>query len=107
MYNSPTLFFLIFFDWVGYEKRILRAAHGSSCAFGLWSNNGPDPGCGGAQQPRRADSYYHFSLARLRDAEGRFTEAIDEYKKALDLDPKNSTLYSQMAQTYLKKFASQ
>jgi len=56
----------------------------------------------GAQPPRRADSYYHFSLARLRDAEGRFTEAIDEYKKALDLDPRNSNLYSQMAQSYLK-----
>ena len=55
-----------------------------------------------AQQTKRADSYYHFSLARLRDAEGRFTEAIDEYKKALDLDPKNSTLYSQMAQTYFR-----
>jgi tetratricopeptide (TPR) repeat protein len=55
-----------------------------------------------AQQPKRSDSYYHFSLARLRDAEGRFTEAIDEYKKALDLDPKDSNLYSQMAQTYLK-----
>jgi len=60
------------------------------------------PAAANAQQPRRADSYYHFSLARLRDAEGRFTEAIDEYKKALDLDPKNSALYSQMAQTYLK-----
>jgi tetratricopeptide (TPR) repeat protein len=45
------------------------------------------PAAASAQQPRRADSYYHFSLARLRDAEGRFTEAIDEYKKALDLDP--------------------
>src|SRR3954466_10862623 len=60
------------------------------------------PAAANAQQPRRADSYYHFSLARLHDAEGRFTEAIDEYKKALDLDPKNSALYSQMAQTYLK-----
>jgi len=60
------------------------------------------PAAANAQPPRRADSYYHFSLARLRDAEGRFTEAIDEYKKALDLDPRNSNLYSQMAQTYLK-----
>jgi tetratricopeptide (TPR) repeat protein len=60
------------------------------------------PTAANAQQPRRAESYYHFSLARLRDAEGKFTEAIDEYKKALDIDPKNSNLYSQMAQTYLK-----
>jgi tetratricopeptide (TPR) repeat protein len=54
------------------------------------------------QQPRRADSYYHFSLARLADADDRFEDAISEYKKALDLDPKNSTIYSQMAQSYLR-----
>jgi len=54
------------------------------------------------QQSRRADSYYHFSLARLADADERWTEAIDEYKKALELDPKNSTIYAQMAQTYLR-----
>src|SRR6476660_3901992 len=59
-----------------------------------------------AQSPataqQRADSYYHFSQARLYDAQGRFTEAIDEFKKALEIDPRNSTLYSEMAQTYLR-----
>src|SRR5436305_12421062 len=52
--------------------------------------------------PNRADSYFHFSLARIYDGQGRYTESLDEYKKALDLDPKNSTLYSEMAQTYWK-----
>jgi len=59
-------------------------------------------GPAGAQTPRRADAYYHFSQARLYDSQGRFSEAIDEYKKALDLDSRNSTLYSEMAQTYLR-----
>ena len=53
-----------------------------------------------ATQLRRGDAYYHFSLARLADADERYAEAIEEYKKALELDPKNSTIYSQMAQTY-------
>jgi len=52
--------------------------------------------------PQRADAYYHFSQARLLDTQGRYTEAIDEFKKALEIDPKNSTLYSEMAQTFLR-----
>jgi Tfp pilus assembly protein PilF len=59
-----------------------------------------------AQSPaapqQRADSYYHFSQARLYDAQGRYTEAVDEFKKALDIDPKNSTIYSEMAQTLMR-----
>lgn len=55
-----------------------------------------------AAQSGRAEAYLHFSQARLFDAQGRFNEAIDEYKKALNIDPKNSTLYSEMAQTYLR-----
>src|SRR5678815_4305342 len=58
-----------------------------------------------AQPPvvlQRADSYYHFSQGRLLDTQGRYTEAIDEFKKALEIDPKNSTLYSEMAQTFLR-----
>ena len=54
------------------------------------------------QQPRRADSYYHFSLARLAEADERYLDAINEYKKALELDPRNSSIYSQMAQSYLR-----
>src|SRR3954471_2455828 len=55
-----------------------------------------------AAPQQRADSYYHFSQARLYDTQGRYGEAIDEFKKALEIDPKNSTLYSEMAQTYLR-----
>jgi len=55
-----------------------------------------------AASQQRAESYYHFSQARLLDTQQRYTEAIDEFKKALEIDPKNSTLYSEMAQTYLR-----
>jgi len=54
------------------------------------------------QQPGRADSYYHFSMARLAEADERYLDAINEYKKALELDPRNSAIYSQMAQSYLR-----
>src|SRR5438067_12582590 len=57
-----------------------------------------------AQSPNkaRADSYYHFSKARLLDDQGQASQAIDEYKKALELDPNNSLIYSEMAESYLK-----
>jgi tetratricopeptide (TPR) repeat protein len=51
-------------------------------------------------QNKRAQVYYYFSLARLLDEQGRLNEAIDQYKKALELDPNNSALYSEMADTY-------
>jgi tetratricopeptide (TPR) repeat protein len=50
----------------------------------------------------RAEAYYHFSKARLLDDQGQANQAIDEYKKALELDPNNSLIYSEMAQSYLR-----
>src|SRR6516225_12303638 len=50
----------------------------------------------------RAQAYYHFSRARLLDDQGQASQAIDEYKKALDLDPNNSLIYSEMAESYLR-----
>src|SRR5262245_43910844 len=53
-------------------------------------------------QSKRSEMYYHFSIARLMDEQGQWQQAIDEYKKALELDPKNSSIYSEMAETYLR-----
>jgi tetratricopeptide (TPR) repeat protein len=50
----------------------------------------------------RAQAYYHFSKGRLLDDQGQTNQAIDEYKKALELDPNNSLIYSEMAETYLR-----
>src|SRR5690349_15735648 len=50
----------------------------------------------------RAQAYYHFSKARLLDDQGQTSQAIDEFKKALELDPNNSLIYSEMAESYLR-----
>src|SRR5262245_36678669 len=54
------------------------------------------------QTNSRGDAYYHFAKARVLDDQGRTSQAIDEYKKALELDPNNSDIYSEMAAMYLK-----
>src|SRR5215470_1552210 len=54
------------------------------------------------QTNTRAEAYYHFAKARFLDDEGQAGQAIDEYKKALELDPNNSLIYSEMAQSYLR-----
>jgi tetratricopeptide (TPR) repeat protein len=57
-----------------------------------------------AQVPNstRSQAYYHFSRARLLDDQGQASQAIDEYKKALELDANNSLIYSEMAESYLR-----
>ena len=55
-----------------------------------------------AQTDPRGEAYFHFSKARLLDDAGKAAQAIDEYKKALELDPNNSLIYSEMAESYLK-----
>jgi tetratricopeptide (TPR) repeat protein len=50
----------------------------------------------------RAQAYYHFSRGRLLDDQGQSSQAIDEFKKALELDPNNSHIYSEMAESYLR-----
>src|SRR5438552_5682615 len=59
-------------------------------------------GFGQTQNKARAEAYYHFSKARLLDDQGQASQAIDEYKKALELDPNNSLIYSEMAESYLR-----
>src|SRR5215510_5121069 len=54
------------------------------------------------QTDARTQAYYHFSKARLLDDQGQASQAIDEYKKALELDPNNSLIYSEMAESYMR-----
>jgi tetratricopeptide (TPR) repeat protein len=54
------------------------------------------------QTDARSQAYYHFSRARLLDDQGQASQAIEEYKKALELDPNNSLIYSEMAESYLR-----
>jgi len=50
----------------------------------------------------RGEAYLHFTNARMLAEKGQLNEAINEYKKALELDPNNSLIYSEMAETYLQ-----
>lgn len=54
------------------------------------------------QTGSKGEAYYHFSKARILDEQGHASEAIEEYRKALALDPSNSLIYSEMAESYLK-----
>jgi tetratricopeptide (TPR) repeat protein len=51
---------------------------------------------------RRADAYYHFSLARNYEESGNFLNAVDEYKKAIQQDPQSPNLYIELANAYLR-----
>jgi len=53
-------------------------------------------------QTTRGEAYFHFTRARMLAEQGQLNEAVAEYKKALELDPSNSLIFSDMADTYLK-----
>jgi tetratricopeptide (TPR) repeat protein len=55
-----------------------------------------------AKTDARSEAYYHFSKGRLLDDQGQPGQAIDEFKKALELDPNNSLILSEMAESYLR-----
>ena len=52
-----------------------------------------------AQVPPEAESYYHFSLAKLYDSEGQYVRALQEFRKALDVDPDSAQLHLEYART--------
>ena len=60
------------------------------------------PGFSQTSTNTRVDAYYHFSKARLLDDQGQSSQAIEEYQKALQDDPNNSLIYSEMAASYLR-----
>src|SRR5687768_9523969 len=55
-------------------------------------------------QPKseREQAYFHFMKARVLDANGDWENSILEYKRALEFDPSNSLIMSDMADTYLR-----
>src|SRR5438270_12041096 len=55
-----------------------------------------------AKTNSRMDAYYHFSKGRLLDDQGQSSQAVEEYQKALEQDPNNSLIYSEMAASYLR-----
>src|ERR1051326_6342518 len=59
-------------------------------------------GFGQAKTNSREEAYYHFSKGRLLDDQGQSAKAIEEYQKALQDDPNNSLIYSEMAASYLR-----
>jgi tetratricopeptide (TPR) repeat protein len=62
-----------------------------------------------AQKPDRASAYYHYGLAHMYEdmavSAGRpdyATQAVEEYKLAMDADPESSTLQDGLAELYFK-----
>ncbi|MSO21868.1 MAG: tetratricopeptide repeat protein [Acidobacteria bacterium] len=51
---------------------------------------------------RRAEAYYHFSLARNFEESGNFLNAVDEYRKAIQQDPQSPHLYIELANAFLR-----
>ena len=51
-------------------------------------------------EAKRAEAYFHFSMARVLDQEMAFDESIKEYRKALELSPTDADIYAAMARTY-------
>lgn len=49
------------------------------------------------------DAYYHFARAQALEATGDWPEALEEYEAALELDPTNSLIYSEIAASYLRR----
>ena len=54
-------------------------------------------------QAKRAEAYFHFSMARVLDQGENWDESIKEYKKALDISPNDANIYTSMARTYLNQ----
>ncbi len=50
----------------------------------------------------RPDAYFHFSLGRGLEEEGKFTQALEEYRKAIQEDPQSSYLYVELANAYMR-----
>ena len=56
-----------------------------------------------AAEAKKAEAYFHFTMARVLDQEQSFDESLKEYRKALDITPNDADLYAAMARTYLNQ----
>ncbi len=54
-------------------------------------------------QAKRAEAYFHFSMARVFDQGEDWDESIKEYKKALEITPNDPNIHTSMARTYLNQ----
>jgi tetratricopeptide (TPR) repeat protein len=65
-----------------------------------------------AAEPELAASYYHFTLARAYAQDKRYSDALEEFKKAIALNPDNAELRVQHAltlyeATYIREFVEE
>lgn len=58
----------------------------------------PEPGAA----PDHTQSYYHYMQGHLFEEQGRFREAIEEYKTAIKFDPTSSFLSAELASAYAR-----
>ena len=54
-------------------------------------------------EAKKAEAYFHFSMARVLDQEMAFDESVKEYRKALELTPNDADIYTSLARTYLNQ----
>src|SRR6188768_1926853 len=45
-------------------------------------------------EAKKAEAYFHFSMARVLDQEQAFDDSIKEYRKALEVTPNDAEIYS-------------
>ena len=55
------------------------------------------------EEAQQAEAYYHFSRAMAFEGGGQWEAALEEYEKALAIDPTNSMIYSEMAAAYFRR----
>ena len=55
------------------------------------------------EEAQQAEAYYHFSRAMVLEGSGQWEAALEEYEKALAIDPTNSMIYSEMAAAYFRR----
>lgn len=60
------------------------------------------PGWAQTSVPRLAESYYHFSLAKLYHLNNRYSDAVREFERAISLDPDSPELRTEFAKTLRK-----
>ena len=56
-----------------------------------------------AAEAKKADAYFHFSMARVLDQGQEWDASIKEYRKAIEITPNDADIYSAMARTYLNQ----